>query len=196
MNRIASIGDQILLAQQKLGLKNPALFSEGINREEFEKIKEFSTLGADNELQQLFTWRNGTAKNIPMKDLWIIPGFYFLPIHESIWLNKYLTDSLTDYSTSWYPLTSSGSADHHFVDIAKAASGKMPVFFDDPEGVPKFDQAFDSIEAMFLSFLAGYERNAFFVGTEGCLNIDYKTYVQINREFNPKSEHWWRKDLF
>src|ERR1700677_2593714 len=200
MNRIADLGDRILEVQRDLGLKNPDFFSPGINPDKLGSMKEFSMSGFDSELFSLFAWKNGATldPSVPMKDLWLVPGFYLLPFSKAIEINKYLSKNIEDYSRFYYPLTSSGSSNHHFVDLSRkgAASGKVSVFYYDPEGDMIVNQIYDDIEAMFSAILECYMQNAFYVGLEGYLKKNAQREAMISREYNPKSEYWRRDDLF
>jgi len=199
MSPIAEAGNRILAALRELGLPNGDNLQPGLSLEAFNSIPQFSSLGRGSELEQLFTWRNGTttSRTIPMRDLWIVPGFYLLPAGDSVTLSRYCYENFVPkWPRSWYPLSSSGSADCHFVDIDKAWQGCMPVLYYDPEIEPTVAQIYDSIERMFWTILACYQEGALFLDSERCLAEDVEARAGIARKYNPNSGYWRLDNLY
>jgi len=197
MSKVADLGDRILSFQVDLGLANPRSYRTGLSDAE---LRQYPMLLDDrrarNELDDLFAWRNGTLTgDIPMGNLWIIPGYYLLSASESLAEQMYLSRNLPDWSDSWYPILTNGSATRYFCDLQSMSAYSLPVLYYDPECSP-VAMIYDGIESMFATILECYARRAFFVGQGGFLDSDFRQEVEISKRLNPASSYWNRKDLF
>lgn len=196
MNRIAQLGNEILKVQRQLGLPNADNFNPGLTDEELLTCQLFKEVPPPSELHDLYRWRNGSSKpDVPMGQLWIIPGHYLLSADESDSYNRCLAGQ-PDWTATWFPIMSSGSADVHLIDKARITRGTVPVFYNDPEFSPGMWQIYDSLEAMLTSILECYQEGAYFVNYEGFLDSDARREAAICKRLNPGSDHWRRTDLY
>jgi hypothetical protein len=159
----------------------------------------FADMPGHSEVHDLFRWKNGIHDDsqVPMGQLWFIPGHYLVSAQEAFSLNKYMAEHpLSSWAPTWFPLLKSGSADFHFFDKAHLIKDRVPVFYSDTEFPPGLWQIYDSIESMFRTIFECYSEGVYFLSADGWLDCDARREAAISKQLNPDSEHWCRTDLF
>src|SRR6266705_3675949 len=161
MNRISQLGDQILQIQTDLGLSNPKNLNPGMTDKELAASPLFADISFASELHSLFGWRNGCVPNVPMRQLWFVPGHCLTSAQDAAQSNHYQTNNIPGWRATWFPLMESGSSDFYFFDKAKITNGQFPVFYSDPEFSTGLWQIYDDLESMFSTILECYAEGAY-----------------------------------
>jgi len=115
MNRISQLGDQILQIQTDLGLSNPKNLNPGMTDKELAASPLFADIPFASELHSLFGWRNGCVPNVPMRQLWFVPGHCLTSAQDAAQSNHYQTNNIPGWRATWFPLMESGSSDFYFL---------------------------------------------------------------------------------
>src|SRR4051812_33949203 len=137
MSRISEIGDQLLALQGELNLRRPQYYRPGWNKED---LMVRSPLGKCpwSELHELYCWRDGvSSEGATLGELWITPGFYFLPLEEAASDAEYSSKFLAAWQPSWFPILSDSSAQAMFVDLEQGTGYHRSVFIYDPSDSPE-----------------------------------------------------------
>jgi hypothetical protein len=199
MRTIASYGDEILAAQTAMGLENPKHFAPGLTEAEINSSELFSLVSPESELGELFRWRNGSseATGAVRGGLWLCPGFFLLSARYCYQYNRYCTAHFGGrWQASWFPILDDGASVTRFCDVNARRGRQLPVFGYDPEALPEVSEIYDSVAAMFRTFLACYKQGVYRVDDTGLLGVDYPTEVALSRRLNPGSDYWNRTDLY
>jgi hypothetical protein len=142
------------------------------------------------ELSTLWTWRNGTASppGLVLGDFYVVPGFYLLSMREAMVDYDAFIKSAR-WQASWVPVLANGGGDFLVLDVAEAPGKAMVRHFRIDESEHPIEYA--SMDDMFATFAAAYQRGAFYVGQSGYLEQDYDAYAAIAAKMNPQIS-WWR----
>ncbi|NOS71105.1 MAG: hypothetical protein HOP33_14385 [Verrucomicrobia bacterium] len=197
MNVISELGNQILEIVSNWGLPNGSHFQQGLNEQQLATHSRFYSHFHATELEHLFSWRNGFDRNsaASMANLWLVPDWLLLSLEDVELERDYYAKHIHDWREEWYPLLSNGTADRLFIDQSRITKFQVSVSYAFWESPQPIGQIYDNIEAMLRTYLVCYQRRAFYVDSDGCLNRHFRQEVAISRELNPKSDYWRREDL-
>lgn len=198
MSNIHKIGDNILLIQSTMGLVNASMFAQGLTLLEQQRYAFLGKIFHGTEANDLFAWRNGVIlrAEIAMADLWIIPGFVFLPAQRVQDEHDYNSIHVTDWSPNWFPIMSTGTADYLFLDSTRIEDEKIPVMYATWEASRSSGQIYDSIQAMMETFLHCYKEAAYYRDSSGCLTKNSQLEATLSLERNPSSDYWRQSNLY
>lgn len=136
------------------------------------------------DVEELFSWHNGTApdQTLPMDDIYVIPGRYFLNLEETFEWMEILDPSRIPSRV--LPLLSDDSGGLLIIDWTKGA------IVDFKHDHPELSVRHRSLLAFVETINACYEDGAFYVGSNGNLEWDIDRVWSLGRELNPGCEYW------
>lgn len=146
-------------------------------------------LAAPPELISLYGWRDGTSTSgvEAVDDIHLFPGFYLLSVEDAVAnFRAFVADSR--WQTGWLPLFANGGGDFYVLDLGGPAARPVRHFRIDEAEHPI---EFNSLESMFRTLAEAFERNVFFVDTDGYLETDDVVFGELAAELNPDVA-WWR----
>ncbi|MDQ0238925.1 hypothetical protein [Arthrobacter bambusae] len=152
------------------------------------------SLGLPNnaQVEMLFGWRNGTDTQpvITLDDIHVFPGFYLLSIEDAA-VNYSTFRNDPRWTPGWLPLFSNGGGDFYAVVLAGERVGSVRHFRIDEREHPV---EFESIGAMAATLAEAFDREIFFVDSNGYLEMDDLAFATLAAELNPRVP-WWTDDV-
>jgi hypothetical protein len=138
------------------------------------------------DVEELFSWHNGIAtdQNLPMDDIYVIPGKYFLNLEEALEWMESLDPSRTPSRA--LPLLSDDGGGLLIIDWATGAI--INYWHDDPEPPVRHLSLLAFVETV----NACYADGAFYVDSNGNLEEDIDRVWSLGRELNPGCDYWAR----
>lgn len=173
---------------EKLNHSSLSYLNRGLNAEEI-KVKFLKiSLQPNDELITLFSWKNGTDKNLDVKlgHLTIFPGFYFMSLQESI--DSYLElRGKPNWKKYWFPIFANGGGDFYAVDLNEKSKGEVIGFFVyEDECMVEYN----SLTSMIKTFEECYKKGVIYRDDNGYLDMDYFEHTLIARRINPNLQIW------
>jgi hypothetical protein len=138
------------------------------------------------DVEDLFSWHNGTATDqiLPMDDIHVIPGMYFLNLEEAFGWMEILDPSRTPSGA--LRLLSDDGGGLLIIDWTNGVI--INYWHDDPE--PPVSHR--SLLAFVETINACYADGAFYVDSNGNLEEDIDRVWSLGRELNPGCDYWTR----
>ncbi len=176
-------------------LKHPVVsrLQPGLTDAEVAQIEATLPFTLTQELRVVYRWRNG----IPVEEgdilasLWFFPGFY-LPSLQYARQTFEERKLAKQWRRGWFPLFEDGAGDFYIVPCApKKSVDKAPVigFI---HGEPEQLVEYLDVTTMMETLAACYAQGAFFVNSDGVLDIDDDAQARIARRLNPGVAEWQR----
>jgi hypothetical protein len=140
-------------------------------------------------LEALYGWKNGIsiACSAVLGDIYFFPGFYLLSIEDAVVnYQAFVTDAR--WTVGWLPLFADGGGDFYVLDLGWPGGGGVRHFWIDESEHPI---EFRSLQALFVTLAAGFDRGIFFVNPRGYLDMDDLVFGGLAAELNPDVD-WWR----
>ena len=151
---------------------------------------ELRGLAVNEELIELYEWRNGTeaATGATLDDLHLVPGFYFRSLGDAI--TTYDSFVRSDrWDMAWLPLLANGGGDFLAVDCSKGQYLNGAVYHYRIEQA-SHPMEYRSIGAMLATFASAFEDCIFKVVPTGYLEMDDDAYALLAASCNPDAP-WW-----
>ncbi|MFT3943625.1 MAG: SMI1/KNR4 family protein [Ancrocorticia sp.] len=140
------------------------------------------------ELEALYAWCNGTdVEGAKLGEIWIFPGFYFLPLEDAILNYRTFVGDLR-WQVGWLPLFADGGGDFYFVDLGTELEYPIRRFRLEESEHPV---EYGSLQEMITTLATAFEREIFYVNQVGSLWDDTSRFVALAAELNPEID-WWR----
>jgi hypothetical protein len=140
------------------------------------------------ELEALYEWHDGTggSSSLKMGDLYLLPGYYFPSVEDS--LENYDALSRSDrWDKSWFPILADGGGYFYVIDLASPSIGQVSHFMIDQDIHPLEHL---SLRDLLRTILAGFQRHLFTVHELGYLTMDDVAFWALAAELNPDVP-WW-----
>lgn len=180
----------IEIALQRLGRE--ALLralQPGLSTEAARTLLEAAGLSSSRDLELLYGWRNGISEevDVSLDDIHLFPGFYLLSIEEVIAnYHSFVTDSR--WTPGWLPIFGNGGGDFYVCDMSSPAAQPIRHFRIEEAEHPV---QFGSLGAMMNVLSEAFQRNVFFLDSNGYLEMDDLAFGELAAELNPEID-WWR----
>jgi len=144
---------------------------------------------ASAELETLYSWRNGTAKDpaLGAADLAMIPGVVFPPLEQMIDTYLELNQS-AHWNPDWFPVFAVTDGDFLVVSLAEPAKGSVRRVGPEYSHWPTTD--FTSLTAMIQTFATAFAQGAFGLGPEGQFLCDNDNFHAVAAFLNPEIPGW------
>lgn len=153
------------------------------------RIFDQTSLDADDQLVQLFGWRDGIPpdSDAPLGTIWLFPGFYFPSLEES--LSNYLAfRTSARWAPGWFPLFADGGGDFYFQDCSVTGERSIRRFRLEEIEHPI---EYESLSAMLQTIGEAFARGVYFVDSLGNLEVSDEDFAGLARAMNPHVE-WWK----
>lgn len=162
--------------------------SSGLPPSQIREILGGLGLPNNSQLETLFGWRNGTDTRAvsSLDDIHMFPGFYMLSIEDAS-ANYRSFRGDPRWTPGWLPIFANGGGDFYVIDVAGQKAGEMRHFRIDEDDHPV---EFESVEAMAATLAAAFDRDIFFVDSNGYLEMNDMAFAAVAAELNPLIAYW------
>lgn len=164
--------------------------NKGLERNEMNgRVSPFQ-LSPPADFFELYECIDGThvSEGDMLDDIHFFPGFYFLSLTDVLSIyNAVHRDSR--WESSWLPVFANGGGDFFCVECDMQAEkyGNIIGFL---LGEPEQFVHYVSLSSMMSTIKECFEKAAYFVATEGYLEIDMEEEQKIARRHNPGLPRW------
>ncbi len=192
-SRLLKALDECIAHLARLGQPVVSRLQPGLTDAEVAQIEATLPFRLTQELRAVYRWRNGipVAEGDILGNLWFFPGFYLPPLQyaRQTFEERKLAKQ---WRRGWFPLFEDGAGDFYIVPCPqKKTEDKAPVigFI---HGEPEQRVEYLDITTMVETIAACYAAGAFFVNSDGILDIDDDAQARIARRLNPGVAEWQR----
>ena len=188
METITQLLNEIEKSLQQLDHSCVDHLNSGITSLKIQELFEEIPLQPTQDLRALYTWRNGSkdCEGITLGELAFFPGFYLMPLEESI--QTYLELRAREaWDKSWFPIFASGGGDFYAMILASEGQGQILGFYVFEE---EAQVEYRSLKSMLATLKACYEQGIIFRNEQGHLDMDYRKHAEIAHEINPDQKIW------
>lgn len=160
----------------------------GLSRSEIQARLVEACLEGNDELNELYGWRNGTdTVGAVLDELHLFPGFYLLSLDDAV-ANYAAFAADSRWDRWWLPVFANGGGDFYVVDLCPGVGGQVRHYRIDEQEHP---MEFSSLSRMIGTLAAAYRRGVFFVDATGYLEMDDASFADLAAELSPDVA-WWR----
>jgi cell wall assembly regulator SMI1 len=189
-NSLLSNLDDIFRALVELGRPVVSLLQPGRSRMEIAEAFSKAGLNLPEELVHLYGWRDGTS--IPeatiLDDIHFFPGFYLLSLDHALAQYLALRGDIR-WNSSWFPLFGNGGGDFYAINLPVDGDDRgVIVGFMLSESTQPIE--YESLQSMVATLAESYREGAFFVTSEGWLEMDSAHHGKIAQKNNPHVPLW------
>lgn len=169
--------------------KTLSLLRPGLPVDEVHRSLQALELESPEDLACAYAWHDGTdaSTGVPLDDLHLFPGFYFLSLHDACANHKAFRDD-DRWDESWFPILANGGGDFFAVVCATGPQyGRVVHFRIDALNHPV---EYSSTEALFRTIATAYEDGVFFVDEHGYLEMSDPVFIALAGRLNADVEFW------
>jgi hypothetical protein len=164
----------------------------GIDKTDIELFAKKSNLFFDEEIYELYEWRNGIAnpnENI-IGEMTLFTNGIFYCLEEAIRTYKSYALDLGSWDQRFFPLFSSGGGDFLLVNLGERNSDKHVFLYSPPLLYSsELISIYDSLEKLFISVFECYKREAYYF-EDNVLEKNINLEFEICIKNNPNAAYW------
>jgi hypothetical protein len=190
MSRIAELCDRLLDFHRELNRPIVDQFCPGLSDSEIDNQIARFRLTFPQSLRDLYAWQNGTLRGGDGDSRFFERQMMF-SLQEMADVYRGLRQvRRNDWRRNWFPVFDDGCADYWAVPCGLEPSQDAPVIIFDNFAV-EHSPAFDSLEQLLKTMIAGFEDGVFTADADGWLEKDPSKFKLLCYRMNPRSRKFW-----
>jgi hypothetical protein len=190
MSRIGELCDRLVGFHRQLNRPIVDQFGPGLSDSEIDRQVAGFRLTLPQSLRDLYAWHNGVLRGGD-GDLKFFESQMMFPLKEMGDVYRTLRQvRRNDWRRNWFPVFDDGCADYWAVPCGLEACHDAPVLILDNEG-GEATPAFDSLEQLLKTMIAGFEEGIFTVDADGWLDTHRQKFKLLCYRMNTSSRKFW-----
>lgn len=182
-SKIFQLGNEVIDLYVSIGHYLKDLLNPGLSQEEVENRLSFANILPENDICDIFTWRNGSKSSGLLKDIYFLPAFYLLDLESAIRIRNLFVNR-DPSKANWFPVLSDGGGG--FYVLRTEESGSRIICTDE---YGEFE-CFQNFEALLGTILIAIRENVIFVDQYGLLTYQPNLWRRLGKDINPEMEYW------
>jgi cell wall assembly regulator SMI1 len=166
-----------------------SLLADGIGPDQVRAMLAELDLESREDVETLYSWHDGTLRSdsATIGQITVFPGFYLLSLADGCAnYRAFAPDSR--WREGWLPLFADGGGDFYVINLRPPSDGVIRHFRIDAAEHPV---EFESLALMIHTLAEAYETKAFFLNSDGDLDIADDAFARLAAAINP-GVAWWQ----